>query len=376
MQYKIMLVEHDRLMLEQLSKVIENAPDMELAARFQSSGDALGQGKVFNPNIILFDTDVEGATEKLREFTGAFPHAVVICTGEKWMADKTSHYIQAGASGYLIKPFTYNSLREALMTYAQNGMQLDSKVLTFFSPKGKSGKTTVISNLAIALSRMTGERVGIIDADLQFGDMAVFFNLEPQSTIVEAARDARFLSPLDLRSYFTKVTDKVFVLCGTRKPSLIDRVSISNLEAVIKMAKAAFKYVLVDVPPGFNPTSIAAVEMSNCTYVVAMLNGGYEIKHVQRSLDVFEAWDDFEDRVRVVFTRVVPCNKEAKEKISDAIDYDVDVLVPNAYMMVSKAADNGQMALDLEPEGQFAGSINSLADIIIHQNDTGRGAKW
>ena len=54
----------------------------------------------------------------------------------------------------------------------------------------------------------------------------------------------------------------------------------------------------------------------------------------------------------------------------------MDVLVPNAYMMVSKAADNGQMALDLEPEGQFAGSINSLADIIIHQNDTGRGAKW
>ena len=52
MQYKIMLVEHDRLMLEQLSKVIENAPDMELAARFQSSGDALGQGNVFNPNII------------------------------------------------------------------------------------------------------------------------------------------------------------------------------------------------------------------------------------------------------------------------------------------------------------------------------------
>ena len=86
--------------------------------------------------------------------------------------------------------------------------------------------------------------------------------------------------------------------------SLDLHVEEANLEAVIKMAKAAFKYVLVDVPPGFNPTSIAAAEMSNCTYVVAMLNGGYEIKHVQRSLDVFEAWDDFEDRVRVVFTRV------------------------------------------------------------------------
>ena len=45
MQYKIMLVEHNRLLLEQLSKVIESAQDMELAARYQNSNDALGQGR-------------------------------------------------------------------------------------------------------------------------------------------------------------------------------------------------------------------------------------------------------------------------------------------------------------------------------------------
>ena len=58
------------------------------------------------------------------------------------------------------------------------------------------------------------------------------------STIVEAARDARFLSPLDLRSYYTKVNDKVSVLCGTKTPSLIDRVAIDSLEAVIKMSRS------------------------------------------------------------------------------------------------------------------------------------------
>ena len=50
-----MLIEHNRLLLEQLSKVIETAPDMELEARFQSSSDALGQGRVFSPNIILLE---------------------------------------------------------------------------------------------------------------------------------------------------------------------------------------------------------------------------------------------------------------------------------------------------------------------------------
>ncbi len=374
MQYKIMLVEHNRLLLEQLSKVIESAPDMELAARYQNSNDALGQGRVFNPNIILLDADVDKATELLQEFIASFPQASIICTGEKWQADRTSHFIQSGASGYLIKPFSYANLKEAIKTYTTNGMEMDSQVMTFFSPKGKSGKTTLIANLAMALGRSTGEQVGIIDADLQFGDMAVFFNLEPQSTIYEAARDVSFLSPLELRSYFTKVNDKVSVLCGTKMPSYIDKVSIQNLETLIKMSKSLFKYLLIDVPAGFNPTSIAAAEMSGVTYMVSMLNGAYEIKHAQRALEIFEAWEDCRERVKVVFTRVVPCNQESRRKMSEAIDYPVEAVVPNAYMVVSKAADNGQMALDLEPDSPLAMSINYLAGRIIHHNDAGRGA--
>lgn len=373
MQYKIMLIEHNRLLLEQLSKVIETAPDMELEARFQSSSDALGQGRVFSPNIILLDAEIGNATELLQELIGVFPGAAVICTGEKWEAESTSHFVQSGASGYLIKPFTYNGLKEAIKIYTANGMEMDCHTMTFFSPKGKSGKTTLIANLAMAISRTTGEQVGIIDADLQFGDMAVFFNLEPQSTIVEAARDARFLSPLDLRSYYTKVNDKVSVLCGTKTPSLIDRVAIDSLEAVIKMSRSLFKYLLIDVPAGFNPTSIAAAEMSDTTYVVAMMNGGYEVKHVQRALEIFTGWEDCANRVKTVFTRVVPCNDQSRRKLTEAMGYPVEAVMPNAYMVVSKAADNGQMALDLEPDSPLAMSINYLAGRIIHPPAGGIG---
>lgn len=372
MQYNIMLIEHNRLMLEQLAKVIDTAPDMRLVARFQSTSDALGQGRVFNPNIILLDADVGRVTDLLQEFVALFPGAAIICIGEKWDAESTSHFIQAGASGYLIKPFSYNGLKEAIQTYTTNGMEKHSRVMTFFSPKGKSGKTSLIANLAMALSRTTGEHVGIIDADLQFGDMAVFFNLEPQSTIVEAARDSSFLSPLDLRSYYTKVNSNVSVLCGTKQPSLIDKVSIESLEAVIKMSRSIFKYLLIDVPAGFNPTSIAAAEMSDITYLVAMMNGGYEVKHVQRALEIFQGWEDYQKRVKTVFTRVVPCTSESKDKLSQAMGYPVESIIPNAYMVVSKAADNGQMALDLEPNSPLARSINYLAGRIIHQNDVGR----
>ncbi len=372
MQYNIMLIESNRLMLEQLSKVIEKAPDMTLAARFRKASDALGQGQVFHPNVILLDTDVVNTVKVLQEFIRVFPSAAIICTGEKWNAESTHHYVTAGASGYLIKPFSYSGLKAAIKAYTTNGMEQDCHVMTFFSTKGKSGKTTLIANMAMAISRRTGEQVGIIDADLQFGDMAVFFNLEPQSTIVEAARDVGSLAPLDLKSYYTKVTNGVSVLCGTRLPSLIDKVSIPALEAVVKMSRSLFKYLLVDVPAGFTPTSIAAAEMSDTVYLVAMMNGGYEVKHVQRALEIFQGWEDYQSRVKTVFTRVVPCNRDSKERLSRAMGYPVESIIPNAYMVVSKAADNGQMALDLEPDSPLASSINSLVGRVLQPVEIGR----
>ena len=110
-------------------------------------------------------------------------------------------------------PYPFHSgdeLLAAVKNLGRSGQGIASDVMAFFSPKGKSGKTTLIANLALTLAQKTGDPVAVIDADWQFGDMAVFFNLTPQSTIVEAVRDIRFLSPFTLNSYFGGFT----TLCG------------------------------------------------------------------------------------------------------------------------------------------------------------------
>ena len=365
MDYHVLLVERDRLMLEQLSATISKTSGFELVARYQSSADALGQGTVFQPNLILLDVEGLSAQNLLAEFRRLYPSAAILCMGEQWQADIASHYVQAGAKGYIVKPFTSEELKEAVDTFAKSGMELSAETFTFFSPKGKSGKTTLIANLALALAKRTRAQVGIIDADLQFGDMAVFFNLSPASTIVEAVRDVKFLSPVTLAPYFMPVTENVHVLCGTRTPNLIDRVSIKGLEGIVHMAQSLYRYVLIDVPPAFNPTSIAAAELSNVTFVVAMLNDGYEMQHMRRALEIFRDWEDFDTRVKPVFTRVTPCDYTRQQELSQALGYPVAAVIPNAYDVVSKAADNGRMALDIEPDSEITKAVNKLAGLIV-----------
>lgn len=361
MGFRVLLVEPDRLMLEQLSMTISKTPGFELVARYQAASDALGQGTVFKPNIILLGADGQKAPELIRDFRRLYPDVSIICMGEQWRADSAAHLVQAGARGYIVKPFTSDELKNAVEAFAKSGMVVGGETYTFFSPKGKSGKTTVIANLAMCLANKTGEQIGIIDADLQFGDMAVFFNLKPKSTIVEAVRDVDFLSPISLSGYFTEVNDRVKVLCGTANPSLSDRVEIESFIRVIHMAQSLFRYVLIDVPPGFNPTSIAAAEQSDTVYLVSMINGGFEVQHMRRALEIFEGLDRHEDIVRTIFTRVTPCDIASQKRLEQELGYPVDCIVPNEYQIVSNAADNGRMALDIEPDSQLTRSINKLA---------------
>ncbi len=366
MEYNVLLVESNRLMIEQLANVINATEGFSVAAKYQEPADALGQGAVFNPNLIMLDVE-SNPVSILEDFKRIYPDTSIICLGDHWNAESASMLVRAGARGYLMKPFTSDELLKALKTFGKSGMEVASKVVSFFSPKGKSGKTTLIANLAMSLARKSGEQVGIIDADLQFGDMAVFFNLEPRSTIVEAVRDIDFLSPISLNGYFMSVNDQVHVLCGTKNPSLGDKVEIKAFNEMVTMAKGLFRYILIDMPPGFCPMSIEAAEMSDLTYLVAMVNGAYEVKHMRRALEIFEDWEDYRDRVKTVFTRVSPCDIQQQQTLEMMMGYPVEAIIPNAYMVVSNAADNGSMALDLEPNSQLSQNINLLADKLMRR---------
>ncbi len=373
MDYQVILVENNRLMLERLSSVIRGTSGFSLAARYQQAGDALGQSAMFKPNIILLDIDEKGNLGLVPEFASAFPGAAILCISSHWDAKESDQIAQAGAKGYLVKPFSSEELTEAVQTFSKSGMAQGSEVLAFFSPKGKSGKTTLIANLAMSLAARSGEPVGIIDADLQFGDMAVFFNLEPKSTIVEATRDSKFLSPITLNPYFMTVpeAENIRVLCGTKKPEFAEMVEIAPFEDVVRMAQSLFRYVLIDLPPGFNPISVAAAELAATTYMVAMVGGGFEVLHMKRALDVFKAWPDYEQRVKTIFTRVSPCTEKERELLEQELGYPVSFILPNEYLLVSAAANSGRMAVDVQPDTPLSKNINRLSKDIM-----GRRIQW
>lgn len=76
-----------------------------------------------------------------------------------------------------------NMRRSALVPGdADAGGESPTRVIAVASGKGGVGKTNVVANLAVSLSKM-GKRVLVLDADLSLGNLDVLLGLVPQHTI-------------------------------------------------------------------------------------------------------------------------------------------------------------------------------------------------
>ena len=61
----------------------------------------------------------------------------------------------------------------------------NAELVVVFSGKGGVGKSLIATNLAVALAA-DGERVALVDLDLQFGDVAVMLHVESHATAIDA----------------------------------------------------------------------------------------------------------------------------------------------------------------------------------------------
>jgi len=358
-EYRVLLVENDTKLLQDMATVIQETVGFQLAAAYTDSHDALNQGGIFRPTLILLDVDHIDTYAIIEDFREKFPNTQLLALGKKWSLNLFRSVIKSGAGGFLVAPFSSMELVNSVRAFEEE--EIHSKVIAFFSPKGKSGKTTFIANLAMALAEESQGRVGIIDADLQFGDMAMFFNLNPQSTIVEAVRDIVFLSPTTLNSYFIPVSEKVSVLCSTRIPEMSEQVMPDDFTALVQMARGIFQYILIDLPPAFRPITNAACETADMTAVMTMISGGFEIEHMKKCLDIFKTWDDYAERVRVFFSRVEPCTEDMRQRLEGELGNPVYDIIPNEYLLLSTAANNGRIVADIRPDSAFAKSVAAIA---------------
>lgn len=365
MAYQVILVEDEPSMLDEMIATLKSSTEFNLAATFKSVNDAVGQSSVFRPDLFLIDVDSADALKNIPVFVDIFPNAKILGLVSNWVADIAASVINAGALGCILKPFAVQDILDAIELYEKRGRRGLSRIISFFSPKGRAGRTTAAAVLGLLLSEKSNERVALIDADLQFGDLPIFFDIEPKQTVVEAAQDVKMLNPLNFKPYFHHVQKNLYLLSSPDRPEYAELVESENLVDVVRLACNLFRYVLIDLPAGFNPISIAMSQLSDTVVLMAMINNGFEIQHMKRALEVSKSLERQAKKIYTVFTRVNPCTEEEKRKIEAQLGYPVTDILPNEYKMIS-LANSGRIAKGLPEDSLMMKTLSTIAEGVIN----------
>ncbi len=161
-----------------------------------------------------------------------------------------------------------NSLEKKRMSDSAPAPRGRCRVISFFGGKGGTGKTTLAVNTAVSLAS-SGRKTLIIDADLQFGDVAVFLDLDPQDTIYELARESGDMSIDTVKSMLAMHKSGLDLLAPPKSPELAECVTDRAVEMIINTSRPYYEYIIIDLSPGFSDTTVSALENSDTINLVA-----------------------------------------------------------------------------------------------------------
>jgi pilus assembly protein CpaE len=233
----------------------------------------------------------------------------------------------------------------ALPRGSAGGSGFDAKVITVFAAKGGCGKTTLATNIAVALAADGVRRVGLVDLDLAFGDVAIMLQLVPERSIADAVGLGEGLDETALRTLLTPYAPGLSTLLAPAGPAEAERITQGMVAEVLRLARGMFDYLVVDTPPQFTDHVLAALDVSHL-HVLLTTPDIPALKNLRITLDTFDLLDlpkehrlvvlnrsdakvgltasDIERVIRVPIAAHVPSSRDVPVSINRGVPITVD----------------------------------------------------
>lgn len=239
------------------------------------------------------------------------------------------------------------------------------RVITVLSPKGGSGKSTMSSNLAYGLALHAPGEVVVVDLDLQFGDIASAFRLNPQHTVADAARSNGALDSLTVKSFLTEHASGLWALCGPDSPALGDDISPAAAAAVVRLLAEEFAYVVVDTSAGLTEHTLSVLDVSTDLLLMCAM----DVPSVRSLRKVVEALDQLgmtEQKRHFLINRADTKVGLDLHDVEATVGMPVDVTV-HSSRSVPLSMNQGSPVMESEPRCQVARQMTQLVDRFVDQ---------
>jgi pilus assembly protein CpaE len=289
-------------------------------------------------------------------------------------------FLEAGADDVITVGFARRELEarvEALLIRAgrispeaARSSMPAGEIVTFFSPKGGVGTTTLAVNSAILLAGGTrgadapGARVLLVDLDLQFGQVATHLNLTPRFDLGGLAGDEPALADAELAaSYLTPHPSGVQVLAAPAHPDADFRVSVDQLDRALTLFRPRFDHVIVDCGSRLDPRTLWMLEQAD-THIFVIFPELAALRATSLLLGFLAETATLRARTHFVVNHIFPKELLKTRDIENLLRSKPTAEIPYTEVEMIRAVNEGVPVASSRPGSPVALAMQKVAQAI------------
>jgi len=320
--------------------------------------------------IVAVDEPLTRSLTTIQALTRGNPLWTVVGLVNQFDREIFRRTVLAGARDVLLRNSSANDLHDSLVQ-AHNADRLrivaagldpaapTGSIISVFGVKGGVGKTTLATNLAVALAQESSASVALVDLDVPFGDVALMLDMHPEQDILEALADGVVDDLEQLQKLLERSPHGVHVLSAPLAPSNARVLDSSRVGKLLTRLAALHQFVLVDTPGGLTELTAAALDASE----LALLVTTPEIAALRRThacIRVLQGLGFSMSKLQLVLNRVESKTRVSSSDAVEALGQPVTWRVANDYAAMRSSAIGSPVVL-ASPRTRLSRDIRGMA---------------
>jgi pilus assembly protein CpaE len=389
---KVLIVDDIAESRENFRKILQFEGDIEVVGAARNGTEAIASAKESDPDVVLMDInmpDMDGisATEIIRK---ELPFAQIVILSVQGDPNYMRRAMLAGARDYLTKPPSVDELISAIRNAGNVAVEERKKesrryppqtgalgtggffipqvltlgrVIVVYSPKGGTGCTTIASNLAITLHNEETP-VLLVDANLQYGDVAVMLNERGQNSVADLTPRVDELDQDVLNDVLiTHKLSGIKVLASPSRPEQSESVSGDAFGKVLQYLRQFYSYIVIDTSSTLTDVVLASFDASDVIILLATQDIP-SINNARMFLDLIEVLKLDRDQVLLALNRYDKRIAISPEAIGENLRHDVEAVLPLDDRIVVPSVNRGVPFVLNSKAKQISRAVMELAEVV------------
>jgi len=218
--------------------------------------------------IVDLSQNISEKTDLIKRISHECKKCSILALSDNVSVELIVDAMRSGAKEFLPVPVIKTEFVSAMTKLiTQNDLSPNTnncKIISVFSNKGGLGKTSLATNLALELAKVTKENIALIDLNFQTGDITTFLDLKPSFNISYMLENIDKINETFLLSTLERYKrTSLYVLADPPYFKQADTIKPQQITKLFNTLKDTFSYIIVDAEASFDGKNIASLDNSD-----------------------------------------------------------------------------------------------------------------